>query len=92
MSYAKDAYTETKVFALLYLLFTLSYVYFLLGGHGKTHYLRDSYFTGTLLITETIKKVFAAEMADLVIRHTNKEANTVYEQHNEKNPQRKRLT
>lgn len=47
--------------------------------------------TETLSISETFKRVFTAEMVDLIVRHTNKKASTVYEIYNEKNPTKKQL-
>ena len=47
--------------------------------------------TNMLSILDTFKLFFTPEMADIIIRHTNKKANSTYTAYNEKNPMKKQL-
>nr|XP_047129361.1 uncharacterized protein LOC124809345 [Hydra vulgaris] len=47
--------------------------------------------TDMLTILDTFKLFFTPEMADIIIRHTNKKANLTYATYNEKNPGKKQL-
>lgn len=47
--------------------------------------------TNLLSNLDTFKLFFTPEMADIIIRHTNKKAISTYTEYNEKNPEKKQL-